>query len=61
MLSLSRVVIGGVTRVPAAVSQGGVCAITRFNSTAQVPALLYFVLNFRYGWLDLKFLFVTFS
>lgn len=39
MLSLSRVVVGGVTRVPAAVSQGGVCAITRFNSTAQVPGL----------------------
>lgn len=39
MLSLSRVVVGGVARVPAAVSQGGVCAITRFNSTSQVPGL----------------------
>lgn len=39
MLSLSRIVVGGVVRVPAAVSQGGVCAITRFNSTAQVRGL----------------------
>ncbi|XP_076005979.1 NADH dehydrogenase [ubiquinone] flavoprotein 1, mitochondrial [Genypterus blacodes] len=35
MLSLSRAILSGVARAPAAVSQGGVTAITRFNSTAQ--------------------------
>ncbi|AWP21533.1 putative potassium/sodium hyperpolarization-activated cyclic nucleotide-gated channel 2-like [Scophthalmus maximus] len=35
MLSLSRAVVSGVARAPAAVSQGGVTAISRFNSTAQ--------------------------
>lgn len=40
MLSLSRAVVSGVARAPAAVSQGGVTAITRFNSTAQVRGLL---------------------
>lgn len=39
MLSLSRAVVSGVARAPAAVSQGGVTAITRYNSTAQVPDL----------------------
>ena len=37
MLSFSRAVVSGVARAPAAVSQAGVTAITRFNSTAQVP------------------------
>lgn len=36
MLSLSRAVVSGVTRAPAAISQGGVSALTRFNSTGQV-------------------------
>ncbi|CAG5885923.1 unnamed protein product [Menidia menidia] len=35
MLSLSRSVVCGVVRAPAAASQGCVTAITRFNSTAQ--------------------------
>lgn len=42
MLSLSRAVVSGVARAPAAISQGGVTVFTRFNSTAQVPDL-YFV------------------
>lgn len=37
MLSFTRAVVGGVARAPAAVSQGGVAALTRFSSTAQVP------------------------
>lgn len=39
MLSLSRAVVSGVVRAPAAVTQGGVTAITRFNSTAQVHSV----------------------
>ncbi|KAG7268570.1 hypothetical protein CRUP_003179 [Coryphaenoides rupestris] len=35
MLSLSRAVVSGVTRAPAAISQTGVTVITRFNSTTQ--------------------------
>lgn len=42
MLALSRAVVCGVARAPAAVSQGGVTAITRFNSTAQVTVLSFF-------------------
>lgn len=45
MLSLSRSVICGVARAPAAVSQGGVAAITRYNSTAQVCCSLYLFKN----------------
>lgn len=36
MLSLTRAVVSGVARAPAAISQSGVTVITRFNSTAQV-------------------------
>lgn len=36
MLSLTRAVVGGVVRAPAAVCPVGVTAITRYNSTAQV-------------------------
>lgn len=43
MLSLTRAVVGGVARAPPAVCQGGVTFITRFNSTAQVPA--YFLIQ----------------
>ncbi|KAF7662792.1 hypothetical protein LDENG_00226910 [Lucifuga dentata] len=35
MLALSRAVVSGVARAPAAVSQGGVTTVIRFNSTAQ--------------------------
>jgi len=40
MLSLSRAVVSGVTRAPAAISHTGVTVITRFNSTTQVRSWL---------------------
>lgn len=40
MLSLTRAVVAGVARAPAAVCPAGVTSITRYNSTAQVLNLL---------------------
>lgn len=51
MLSLTRAVVAGVARAPAAVCPAGVTAITRYNSTAQVIHLRRLCFKLEYVFL----------